>query len=177
MGGRGSSSGIRATAGGLVGGEAPALSKDLIRRANSAGTVVDYGDSTSKAYAKNVEEIKGFDMTSSERKEAYSKLHELTENQLRAEAKAVNPYTSGPARFNKAQVDRNVESAASARQKTNNYMESLRKADSAKKKAASAKSFNDAFMAAYKSGVLEFTYNGEKYRRKNARSKTFTKVR
>ena len=56
-------------------------------------------------------------------------------------------------------------------------MESLRKADSAKKKATSAKSFNDAFMAAYKSGVLEFTYNGEKYRRKNARSKTFTKVR
>ena len=116
-------------------------------------------------------------MTNSERKEAYSKLHELTENQLRAEAKAVNPYTSGPARFNKAQVDRNVESAASARQKTNNYMESLRKADSAKKDAAAKSSKYDAFMAAYKSGVLEFTYNGEKYIRKNKRSKSFTKVR
>lgn len=55
MGGRGSSSGIKATGGGLVGGEAPALSKDLIRRANAAGTVVDYGESTSKSYAKNVQ--------------------------------------------------------------------------------------------------------------------------
>ena len=34
---------------GGTGGEAPSLSKDLIRRANAAGTVVDYGDSTSKA--------------------------------------------------------------------------------------------------------------------------------
>lgn len=176
MGGRGSSSGVSAS-GGLVGGEAPALSKDLVRRANAAGTVVDYGDSTSSAYARNVEEIKGFDMTASERKEAYSTLHSLTENQLRAEAKAVSPYTSGPARFNKAQVSRNAESAASARQKTNSYMDSLRKADSAKKKAASAKSFNDAFTSAYRSGVLEFTYNGETYRRKSKKSKTFTKVR
>lgn len=176
MGGRGSSSGVAAS-GGLVGGEAPALSKDLVRRANAAGTVMDYGDSTSAAYARNVEEIKGFALTTSERKEAYSTLHSLTENQLRAEARAVSPYTSGPARFNKAQVSRNAESAASARLKTNSYMDSLRNADRAKKKAASAKSFNDAFTAAFRSGALEFTYNGETYRRKSKNSKTFTKVR
>ena len=89
----------------------------------------------------------------------------------------MSPYTSGPARFNKAQVSRNAESAASARQKTNSYMDGLRNADRAKKKAASAKSFNDAFTAAFRSGALEFTYNGEKYIRKNKRSKSFTKVR
>lgn len=176
MGGRGGSSGVAAS-GGLVGGEAPALSKDLVRRANAAGAVVDYGNSTSAAYARNVEEIKGFAMTASERKEAYSTLHSLTENQLRAEARAVSPYTSGPARFNKVQVSRNAESAASARLKTNSYMDSLRNADRAKKKAASAKSFNDAFTAAFRSGALEFTYNGETYRRKSKNSKTFTKVR
>lgn len=176
MGGRGASSGVGA-GGGKVGGEAPALDRNLIRRANAAGTVVDFGAATSAAYARNVEEIKSFDMTSSERKAAYSKLHDLTENQLRAEARAINPYTSGPARFNKAQVNRNAESAASARQKTNNYMDSLRKANQSKKKAASAKSFNDAFTAAYKSGTLEFTYNGETYRRRSRTSKTFTKVK
>ena len=176
MGGRGGSSGIKA-GGGLVGGEAPALDRNLIRRANAAGTVVDYGDSTSAAYARNVEEIKSFDMTSSERKEAYSRLHELTENQLRAEARAVNPYTSGPARFNRAQVSRNADSAATAKQKTNNYMDGLRKANQAKKAAASAKSFNDAFTAAFKSGTLQFTYNGETYRRRSKTSKTFTKVK
>ena len=56
-------------------------------------------------------------------------------------------------------------------------MGSLRNAFSAKKKAASAKSFNDAFTAAFRSGALEFTYNGETYRRKSKNSKTFTKVR
>lgn len=177
MGGRGASSISRKNGGAALSGEAPALDGNLIRRANAAGTVVDFGDSTSAAYARNVEEIKTFDMTPSERKEAFSKLHELTENQLRAEARAVNPYTSGVARFNKAQVDRNSNSAANARQKTNAYMDSLRKANQSKKKAASAKSFNDAFTAAYKSGTLEFTYNGETYRRRSKTSKTFTKVK
>lgn len=155
----------------------PALDRNLVRQANAAGTVVDYGDATSAAYARNVEEIKGFDMTSNERREAYTQLHELTENQLRAEARAVNPYTSGPARFNKSQVNRNVDSAVVARQKTENFMVNLRKADQSKKKTASASSLNSAFLSAYNSGALEFTYNGETYRRKSKRSKSFTRVR
>lgn len=177
MGGRGASSISRKNGGAPLLGEAPALDRNLIRRANAAGTVVDYGDLTSAAYARNVEEIKTFDMTPSERKEAFSKLHELTENQLRAEARAVNPYTSGTARFDRAQVNKNAENAIDARRRTDSYMESLRSANRAKKSASSAKSLNDAFVSAYNRGELEVTYNGVTYRRRNRRSNTFTRVK
>ena len=52
--------------------DAPALNTELVRRANEAGTFVDYGDATSRQYQKNVDEIKNMDMTADERKTAYS---------------------------------------------------------------------------------------------------------
>lgn len=173
MGSRGASSGISASYGG-----APSLSAELIRRANAAGTVVDYGDSTARQYRKNVDEINTFTtMTETEKKAAYSELHDLTENQLRAEAKAVGPYTSGPARFNKSKVTQNADNAATARQKTNSFMDGLRNQEKARIQASKATDFRSAAQAAIKAGALEFTVNGETWRRKSTRGKSFIKVR
>lgn len=173
MGSRGASSGISTSYGG-----APSLSAELIRRANAAGTVVDYGDSTARAYHKNVDEINAFTtMTEAERRTAYSELHDLTENQLKAEARAVGPYTSGPARFNKSKVAQNADNAVSARQKVNNFMDGLRSQEKARTQAAKTTDLRTAMQVAVKSGALEFTVNGETWRRKSTRGKTFTKVR
>ena len=154
---------------------APALSKSLINRANAAGTVVDFGDSTAREYAKNAKEIGSFDLSKEEKQNALKELHSLTENQLRAESKAVNPYTSGVARFNKTQVDKNSASASNARQKTKNYMDGLRKQNATKKKETANKRIFNAANAAIKSGALSFTVDGETYTRKTRRAKSFTK--
>ena len=69
MGG-GSSDG-RGTASTSSSNGVPALDRNLIRRANEAGTFVDYGDATNRQYNKNVDEIKDMDMTADERKVAY----------------------------------------------------------------------------------------------------------
>ena len=158
-------------------GEAPALDHKLIRRANEAGTVVDYGDSTARQYQKNVDEIKNMDLTDTERKDAYNTLHQLTEAQLTAEASARGQYAPGMglARFNKAQMSRNADNAVNAKAKVDSFMDNLR---SAQKKKAAQKENNammEAMNKAIREGALSFTVNGKTYTRKSTRSKTFTR--
>lgn len=154
---------------------APALDRDLIRRANEAGTFVDYGDSTSRQYNKNVDEIKGMDMTTDERKAAYSQLHTLTENQLKAESQARGAYAAGmgPARFNRQAIQRNQSKALSASDEVRSFMDGLRRSQEVKAKEREQKAFSDAAMKAIKNGDLSFTINGETWVRKTRRGKNF----
>lgn len=152
------------------------LDSTLIRRANAASFAFDSGSAVQRQFERDVNEIRSFDLSEKEQADAISKLRSLTESQLKAEASAVSPMVSGRARLNVAQVNRNADKAVDARQKTNAFMDDLRKSDKAKRKTKEAKSFNDAFVAAYNSGVLEFSYGGSTYRRSSTRSKTFTKV-
>lgn len=125
MGGRGASSGVSK-------GGAPSLDNNLIRRANAASFAVDTGDATKREYMRNVETIKGLGFDETETKAAYKKLHRLTTEQLEAESKSVSPYTSGVARFNRAQVQKNAQKAVDKRAAVNSYMSSLK--DKAKKR-------------------------------------------
>ena len=124
MGGRGASSGVSK-------GGAPNLDNNLIRRANAASFAVDAGDATKREYTRNVETIKGLGFDETETKAAYKELHRLTTEQLRAESQSVSPYTSGVARFNRAQVQKNAQKAVDKRAAVNSYMNSLK--DKAKK--------------------------------------------
>ena len=154
---------------------APALDRDLIRRANEAGTFVDYGDSTSRQYNKNVDEIKDMDMTADERKAAYSQLHTLTENQLKAESQARGAYAAGmgPARFDRQAIQRNQSKALSASDEVRSFMDGLRRSQEVKAKEREQKAFSDAAMKAIKNGDLSFTVNGETWVRKTRRGNNF----
>lgn len=168
-GGGGSTGGTVSTSG------APALDRDLIRRANEAGTFVDYGDATSRQYSKNIDEIKDMDMTADERKAAYSQLHTLTENQLKAESQARGAYAAGmgPARFDRQAIQRNQSKALSASDEVRSFMDGLRQSQEKKVKEREQKAFSDAAMKAIKNGDLSFTVNGETWVRKTRRGNNF----
>lgn len=155
---------------------APQLDSKLIRRANEAGTFVDYGDATNRQYSKNVDEIKSMDMTAEERTAAYTQLHTLTENQLKAESQARGAYAAGmgPARFDRQSIQRNQSKALSAGDAVRSYMDDLRKSQQKKIKEREQKALTTAFNKAIADGALSFTVNGETYVRKTKRAKSFT---
>ena len=154
------------------GGSAPELDKELIKRANAAGIMVDYGDAAQRAYAKRVQEISEMDMTSAERKAAYNELHSLTEAQLTAESKSLSPYSMGvgPARFDRDKMRQNADKAADARNRVELFMSGLRKQQSQKTKEKEQKAMTSAITKAQKSGSLEFTLNGKTYFRTSKNS-------
>lgn len=155
---------------------AAALDKKLIDRANSAGVVVDYGDATARQYNTNVDEIRAMDLTDAERREAYTQLHSLTEDELRAEAENRSPYGMGmgPARINQREVQRNADKATAARQRVTDFMSGLRKDQAARAKQRENQALTKAATDALNSGALSFTVNGKTYTRRNRRSKSFT---
>ena len=101
----------------------------------------------------------------------------LATTALKTAAGAVNPYASGPARLTTAQKTGSAaDRAAKARGEMDSYIRRLRDQSSKNKKAAENKAFSNAFVAAQKSGALEVTVNGKKYRRANKRSGTWRPV-
>ena len=91
---------------------APQLDSELVEKANDAGLFENPGNETSREYARNVEEINGADMTDSEKRVAYERLHKLTEDQLRAEAESRTPNSK--------------KNAGKAAKKTRDFMNEVR---------------------------------------------------
>lgn len=188
MGSRGASSkrGGTALAGGRRGGkmgdfltpnEEPELDADLVRRANAAGTVVDYGDSAVRQYKADVSEIRGMDLTDEEKTKAIKDVHELTTKQLEAESRSLSPYSYGvgPARANVSQMRQRADTAAQARQNVRSYMNNLREDQKKKAKVAADQRRFDAMKKALANGELSVTVDGVTYTRPSKRSKTFTR--
>lgn len=177
MGGRGSSSGAAARGGGGGGdfgnGGAPQLNQDLVRRANDASFAVDAGSATQREYTRNINEINSLNLSETEKSNAIKTVHELTENQLQAEARAVSPYTSGRARINTSQVQQRTDSAASARQKVNNYMQELRNTSRKNAKKQETANLGNVLQNAMSSGALEVSFGGKTYYRSRKNSKTW----
>lgn len=171
MGGRGGSSGLSPKGGEQVefGGRKYSLKKWLdqqdIDHANSA-SLFDAGDATKREFIRNVKEIDGMYFDNAEKEKSVNHLAELTTSQLKAEAKSVNPYVSGPARFNKQQVSRNADNAANARQKVNSYMNELRDRSRKNRKTYEERQLVNAMKSAEARGLKEFTFNGVTYKKK-----------
>lgn len=157
-------------------GGAPQLDSDLIRRANSAGIMVDYGDAGVRQYNRHIDEINAMDLTPQEREQAISQLHSLMTAQLEAESKSFGPYSYGvgPARFDRNKMMQNENKAANARQEVRSFMNGLQDAQKKKVREREQKALSDAAKKALDSGALEFTVNGTTWRRKTRRSKSFT---
>lgn len=157
-------------------GGAPALDRDLINRANAAGTFVDYGDAGVREYNRLVGEINGMDMTADERTSAINKLHSLMTAQLEAESKALSPYSMGvgPARFDRNKMLKAEDKAANARAEVSGFMNDLKRTQERKAREREQKALTDAMLNALNTGALEFTVNGTTWRRKSRRGKTFT---
>ena len=155
---------------------APTLDKELIRRANGAGTFVDYGDAGVREYNKHIEEINGMELTADEKKTAINQLHSLMTKQLEAESKSFTPYSAGvgPARFNREKMERAGNKAANARQDVSNFMNELKREQDRKARERENKALTTAMKNALESGALEFTVNGTTWRRKTRRAKSFT---
>ena len=155
---------------------APQLDADLIRRANAAGTFIDYGDAGVREYNKLTSEINGMDMTASEKTQAISKLHSLMTNQLEAESKALTPYSMGvgPARFNSNKMSKAGDKAVNARAEVSRFMNELKQEQERKAKEREKRELTNAYHNAIEKGLLEFTVNGTTWRRKTKRAKSFT---
>lgn len=176
MGGRGSTSGAEQAVRGRRMSLERYLSQQDINRANAA-SVTDMGDIIKRTFERNVAEINGLDLSDTEKKDATKKMAELATTALKAAANAVNPYASGPARLTNSQKTGNAaDKAARARGEMDSYMKTLRDQSSKNRKAAENKAFSNAFVQAQKSGALEVTVNGKKYRRANKRSGTWRPV-
>lgn len=179
MGGRGSKSG-KAKGGSATSTSssngAPALDRELIRRANAAGTFVDYGDAGVRQYNRHIEEINGMDMTADEKTTAINNLHSLMTAQLEAESKAFSPYSMGvgPARFDRNKMMKAEDKAANARKEVSDFMNGLKRTQERKIREREQKALTDAMLNALNTGALEFTINGTTWRRKSRRGKTFT---
>lgn len=175
MGGRGSSGGAsgRAEPRGRRMSLASFLSKQDIERANAA-SVTDIGDIIKRTFERNANEINSFYLSDSEKKDAVKEMASLATTALKTAAGAVNPYASGVARLTTAQKTGSAaDRAAKARGEMDSYMRKLRDKSNANKKAEEKKAFTNSFAAAQKSGALEVTVNGKKYRRANRRSNTW----
>lgn len=161
--------------GGARGG-APKLDPELVKRANAAGTFVDYGDAGVREYNKLTAEINDMDMTANEKKVAVKQLHTLMTNQLEAESKALSPYSMGvgPARFDRKKMSRAEDKAASARAEVSSFMNDLKKQQQKKIREREQKALTDAMTKALADGALSFTVNGQTWSRKTRRAKTFT---
>ena len=152
------------------------LSQQDIDRANAA-SVTDMGDIIRRTFERNVAEINGLEMSDAEKKDAVKQMATLATTALKTAAGAVNPYASGPARLTTAQKTGSAaDRAARARGEMDSYMRKLRDQSSKNRKAAENKAFSNAFVTAQKSGALEVTVNGKKYRRANKRSGTWRPV-
>lgn len=152
------------------------LSQQDINRANAA-SVTDMGDIIKRTFERNAAEINGLELSDSEKKDAVRKMAELATTALKTAAGAVNPYSSGPARLTTSQKTGSAaDKAARARGEMDSYMRRLRDQSSKNRKAADNKAFSNAFVTAQKSGALEVTVNGKKYRRANKRSGTWRPV-
>lgn len=156
--------------------DAPALDRELIRKANAAGTFVDYGDAGVRQYNGHIKEINGMDMTAEEKTQAINKLHSLMTNQLEAESKALSPYSYGvgPARFDRNKMMKAEDKAANARAEVSAFMNGLKRTQERKAREREQKALTDAMNNALNTGALEFTVNGTTWRRKTRRGKTFT---
>ena len=179
MGGRGGAGGgIGAVESGRGRGMSLArfLSQQDIDRANAA-SVTDIGDIIRRTFERNAAEINGLELPDAEKKDAVKQMATLATTALKTAAGAVNPYASGPARLTTAQKTGSAaDRAARARGEMDSYMRKLRDQSSKNRKAAENKAFSNAFVTAQKSGALEVTVNGKKYRRSNKRSGTWRPV-
>lgn len=152
------------------------LEQQDIDRANAA-SVTDMGDIIRRTFERNAAEINGLELSDAEKKDAVKQMASLATNALKAAAGAVNPYASGPARLTTAQKTGNAaDKAASARGEMDSYMRRLRDQSSKNRKSAENKALFNAFVTAKKSGALEVTVNGKRYRRANKRSGTWRPV-
>ena len=156
---------------------APALDSNLVKRANES-SVTDIGDSTVRAYQRNAEFINGTVLDDSEKREAISKLHELTIAQLEAEADTVNPYATGRgvARFDRQLTGRTGDKAINARLAVEDHIKSVREREHTVIRQRQQKAMTDAMANALSNGLLEFNVNGATYRRKSKRAKSFERV-
>ena len=135
------------------------LDEDDIRHANDA-SMFDAGNATKREFIKNVKEIDEMYFENNEKKEFIKKLAELTGAQLKAEAKSVNPYVSGPARFNRQQVNKNIDSVQNARGRVNGYMKELRDKSRKNQRAYEDRQLYNAIKNAEAKGLKEVTVNG-----------------
>lgn len=170
-------SGASSGAGKTQSGIAPKLNNELVRKANEA-SVTDIGNSTARQYQRNVDTITNdyTYLSDDERKEAITKLHTLTEQQLQAESQRVNPYATGRGvgRFDRQLSQSTGDKAIDARLKVEDHMKAVRELNQSNHRKANQKAMTEAMKKAIETGALSFTINGVTYKRKSTRAKTFS---
>ncbi len=147
---------------------------DLIRAANAA-SLFDMGDSIYSELKRNIEEINKFDLTDDEKQKAIKEQQDLAKRALELQAKAVNPYVSGPARLTTAQKTGSAtDRVAEKRAEITEHMQTLREKSEKNRREQENKRIFEAAKKAIENKQLQFTINGKTYTRKSLRGKTFT---
>ncbi len=150
------------------------LDKVLVSRANSM-SVLDAGDTINKTFERNVEEIKSFAISDTEKKNAIKEQKELAEKALETTIKYPNAFATGRANASKS-VLTGADKIAKSNHELEISMNKIRKKNvnttKTTEKARRAKIIQNAF----KNGDLSVIIDGEKWTRKTTRSKTFVRI-
>lgn len=170
MGGRGA----RSASGSIT--VVSVLDSHMVERANGASALGNAGDIISRAYKRNVDEIRSSGLSSGEKASAISEQKRLSEAALRTTAANPSVYTTGRARTGNAESSRRADAIAKANAAVESHMRKVRR-DASKAGAQRAKERRaEAVKKALDSGALSFTLDGVTYARKTKRSRSFTSV-
>ena len=149
------------------------LDKVLVSRANSM-SVLDAGDTINKTFERNVEEIKSFAISDTEKKKAIKEQKELAEKALETTIKYPNAFATGRANAGKS-VLTGADKIAKSQHALEISMNKIRKNNENTIKATQKASRAKIIQKALKNGDLSVVIDGEKWTRKSTRSKSFVR--
>lgn len=160
----------------MSGASTSGLDSTLVMRANGASALGNAGDIISRAYKRNVDEIRGSALSFGEKTSAIREQKRLSEAALRTTADNPNVYSTGRARTGNAESSRRGDAVVKANAAVDSHMRQVRR-DAEKAGRQRAKERRAAVVKrALDSGALEFTFEGVRYVRKSKRSRSFTSV-
>lgn len=137
----------------------------------------DAGESINTEYKDNVRRIVGLDLISdSDKRDAIKRQHELATAALQAQAEAPSWAVTGRANLNVRASNSATQKAMTARGDMTEHVNSLIITSKTNVVAARNNARKIAVENALATGALEFTVNGETWRRSSKRSKTFQAV-
>lgn len=137
------------------------LNNDLVRQANAA-TLIDMGDIMLSEYNRNLDLISQLNI--SNKNEAYQTLQGLYNQQLSAQAKAVNPYVSGVAKLSSEQAKKTyTELTAKTNGNIKSFIHSLQSQSNKNNLDDKHRRIQAAISEADKKGLKSVTVEGTTY--------------
>jgi len=142
----------------------PVLDQRLIQRANDSSNAFDFGNTTAEKYKANIAEIgKMSHLDENSKEKVIEKLFKLRSIELATQGNAIGPDTFGPAVFDKARLEKNLDKAVFSRVNADGYMKKLREDEQKSNLSQKKNLLVEEIQRADKEGLKEITVDGKTY--------------